>query len=119
VQEFPDEAQRVGRQLGILDPHLRERRLDRQLAGDAGSVGVEDAGADARARQVVDEDLRLGKVRRGEDALQKRIATAPVMPSSLMPLRPEMRVYATPSETQSFTLPRMPNDVVTKDVSGA
>jgi hypothetical protein len=71
----------------VLDPHLGQRGFDRQLAGDAGGVGIEKAGADSRARQVVYDELRLGKMGGVVDALQKRNETEPVIPSSLKPLR--------------------------------
>jgi hypothetical protein len=91
LKELADELRGALRLLVVLDPHLRQRGLDRQLAGDAGRVGVEEADADARARQVVQDELRLGKVGGGVDALQKRTETEPVTPSSLMPVRPETR----------------------------
>ena len=57
---------------GILDPDLRQRRFDRQLAGDARGVRVEDAHANAPIREEIREEVRLRQVRRGVDPLQKR-----------------------------------------------
>jgi len=55
-----------------LDPDLRERGIDRKLARQARRVGIEDARGDLAGGEVVDEELGLGKVGRGVDALQKR-----------------------------------------------
>src|SRR5262249_25723171 len=78
-------ARRVG---GIVDPHLGTRLVHGQLARDAGSVGVEHAGADAAPREQVDEEVRLGKVGGGVDLLQNLTDTMPLTPSCFTPLRP-------------------------------
>jgi hypothetical protein len=39
--------------------------------------------------QQVDEEMRLGKVGGGKDALQNFTETVPATPSSLMPERPD------------------------------
>jgi len=70
-----------------VDPDLRQRGLDRQLAGEALRVDVEDARADAVLGEQVREELRLGEVRRRPDALQKRIDSIALTPSSLIPER--------------------------------
>jgi hypothetical protein len=57
---------------GIVDPDLWQRGVDRQLAGEARGVRVEDARANAPFGEMVGEELRLGQVGCGVDALQKR-----------------------------------------------
>lgn len=76
---------------GIVHPHLRTRHVHGQLAGEARGVLVEDTRPDAPLGEEVDEEMRLGKVRGGVDALQKRSDTRALMPSSSMPVRPETR----------------------------
>ena len=52
---------------------------------------VENARPDAPLGEEIDEKMGLGEVGGCVDALQKRIDTRPVMPSSSMPVRPETR----------------------------
>jgi hypothetical protein len=67
----------------VLHPDLRKGRVDRQLAGDARGVRVQDAGANAAMGEQVDEELRLGKVGCGVDPLQSFTETVAPMPSFL------------------------------------
>ena len=76
---------------GIVHPHLRTRHVHGKLAGEARGVLVEHTRPDAAPGEQVDEEVRLGKVAGGVDALQKRIDTMPVMPSSSIPERPDTR----------------------------
>ena len=76
---------------GIVHPHLRACGIDGKLAGEAGRVLVEHTRPDAALGEEVYEEMRLGKVAGGVDALQKRIDTMPVKPSSSMPERPDTR----------------------------
>ena len=76
---------------GVVHPHLGPCDIDGKLAGEAGRVLVEHTRPDAALGEQVDEEMRLGKVAGGVDALQKRIDTMPVKPSSSMPERPETR----------------------------
>lgn len=76
---------------GIVHPHLRACGIDGKLAGEAGRVLVEHTRPDAALGEEVYEEVRLGKVAGGVDALQKRIDTMPVKPSSSMPERPDTR----------------------------
>ena len=71
----------------VVDPHLGQRGLDRQLAGEARGIRVEDAGTNAAMAEEVDEELRLRQVGRGVDALQNFTETVTPSPSSLMPVR--------------------------------
>jgi hypothetical protein len=75
--------------LRVVDPDLRQRCFDGQLAREAGGVRVEDARANASMGEQVDEEMGLGKVGRGMDAFQNFTETDPAMPSSLIPERPE------------------------------
>jgi len=77
-------ARRVGR---VVDPDLRQRCVDGQLAGEAGGVRVEDARANAAMGEQVEEEVRLGEVGGGVDALQNFTETVTPRPSSLMPVR--------------------------------
>jgi len=72
TQVFVDEAAGALGVRGIHDPDLGKGCLDRQLAGEARGVRVEDAGANAPFGEMVGEELRLGQVGGGVDALQKR-----------------------------------------------
>jgi len=72
-----------------LDPHLRQGGIDGKLARQARRVGIEDARGDLAGGEVVDEELGLGKVGRGVDALQNFTETIRFPPFSLIPERPE------------------------------
>jgi hypothetical protein len=74
---------------GIVHPHLRPRGIDGKLAGQARGMRVENTRADAPVGEQVYEEVSLGKVAGGVDALQKRIDNTPVMPSSSTPERPD------------------------------
>jgi hypothetical protein len=87
AQEGFDDVLRARRVGGIVDPDLRERCVDRQLAGEARGVRVEDACANAAMGEEVDQEVRLGKVGGGVDALQNFTETVTPSPSSLMPVR--------------------------------
>jgi hypothetical protein len=89
LQVFIDESAGAVRVGGIFDPHLGQRRVDRQLAGEARGVRVEDSNANASIREQVCEEVRLRQVRRGMDPFQNRIETIPVTPSSETFERPE------------------------------
>ena len=89
TEEGGDEIARARLVGGILDPELRQRGLDGQLARDARGVRVEDAHAHAARGEQVGEELRFGQVGGGEDALQKRYDTNALTPSSLTPERPD------------------------------
>jgi hypothetical protein len=82
-----DQCPRAFGVVGVIDPHLRQRGFDRQLAREAGGVRVEDARANASMGEEVDEEVRLGKVGRGVDAFQNFTETVPPKPSSLIPER--------------------------------
>jgi hypothetical protein len=101
----------------IVHPHLRARHVDGKLAGEARGVRVEDARPDAPVGEEVYEEMGLGKVGRGVDALQKRIDTMPVTPSSSMPERPDTFVYASDTPTLLPNCPRTPRVAVVKLVS--
>ena len=88
-QELLDQLACPGSIAGILDPDLRERGVDGQLARDARGVRVEDARPHAAIGEEVGEKMRLGQVCRGIDALQNRYDSMPLTPSSLTPERPE------------------------------
>jgi hypothetical protein len=85
--EVFDETARALGVARVVDPDLGKRRVDGQLAGEAGGVRVEDSGANASTGKQVDEEMGLGKVGRGVDALQNFTETVPATPSSLMPVR--------------------------------
>lgn len=105
--------------LGILlDPHLRQRRLDRELAGEARGIRVEDAGANAAMAEQVDEELRLREVGRGVDALQNFTEAVSPAPSSLMPERDWMLYRLSASAKRGITYPLTPPAQVTKSRSG-
>lgn len=104
---------------GILDPHLRQRGIERQLARHARGVGVEDVRGDAVLLERIADEMRLRQVGRGVDALQNLTDTVAPRPSCLMPERPDTRWYAKASATRSVTRPFTPTAVVTKLVSGA
>ena len=89
AHERLDDAARARRVVRAIDPDLRQRRVERQLAGDAGGVRVEDARANAPVFEEMDEEVRLGEIRGGADALQKRYDTMPLTASWLMPERPD------------------------------
>jgi len=72
LHEGVDDLARPRRVAGPVDPDLRQRCVDRKLAYDARGVRVEDACANAAGGEQVEEELRLGQVGGGEDALQKR-----------------------------------------------
>jgi len=72
AHERVDDLARARRLVGTIDPDLRQRGIDRQLAGDARGVRVEDARANAPVGEEVDEELGLGEVGGGVGALQKR-----------------------------------------------
>jgi len=97
---------------GIVHPHLRPRDVDGELAGEAGRVLVEYTRPDAAVGEQVDEEMGLGEVGGGVDALQKRTDTIPVMPSSSMPVRPDTLKYAAERATLREMLPRMPTAAV-------
>jgi hypothetical protein len=77
---------------GIVHPHLRARDIDGKLAGEARGVRIEHARPDAPVGEQVYEEVGLGKVAGGVDALQKRIDNTPVMASSSTPVRPDTLV---------------------------
>ncbi len=89
-----DHRERARRVFGILDPHLRQRGVDRKLAREAGGVRVEDARANASMGKEIDEEMGLGEIGRGVDPFQNFTETMPVTPSSLIPERPETLKYA-------------------------
>ena len=83
---------RLSRPRGIqvaFDPDLRKGSIDRKLARQAGRVRIEDARGDLAGGEVVDEELGLGKVGRGVDALQNFTDTIRFPPFSFTPERPE------------------------------
>lgn len=75
----------------VLDPHLRQRGIERQLARHARRIGVEDVRRDAVVLERIPDEMRFGQVGRGVDPLQNLTDTVAPMPSCLMPERPEMR----------------------------
>jgi hypothetical protein len=58
---------------GVVDPYLRQRGVDRELAREARGVGVEDARAYPAVREEVHQQVGLGRLRpRGRlDALSE------------------------------------------------
>jgi hypothetical protein len=72
AQVFIDEPAGALGVRGVLDPDLGKGCFDRQLAGEARGVRVEDSGANASFGELVGEELGLGQVGCGVDALQKR-----------------------------------------------
>jgi hypothetical protein len=72
LEVFVDESASALGIRGIVDPDLGKGCLDRQLAGEARGVRVEDARANAPFGELIDEELRLGQVGGGVDALQNR-----------------------------------------------
>ena len=97
---------------GILDPHLRQCRIQRQLAGDAGCIGVEDVRHDAALLERIPDEMRLGQVGGGVDPLQNRYDTIAPMASCFTPERPEMFRYERLRPRRCVTSPVMPTDVV-------
>ena len=87
AQELADQLARPPGLGIVLDPDLRERRVDWQFARHARGIRVEDARANATMREQVQQELRFGKVGSGEDALQNFTETVAPRPSSLMPER--------------------------------
>jgi len=102
---------------GILHPDLGERGFDRQLAGEARGVRVEDAGANAPVGEEVGDKLRLGQVGRGVNPLQKRYDSSRLTPSSRMPERLSTEVYEAAMPRRSIE-PRTPTATVVNVVSG-
>ena len=93
---------RLARARGVevaLDPDLRQGSIDGQLARQARRVGIEEARGDLAGGEVVDEELGLGKVGRGVDALQNFTETIRLPPFSLMPERPDTVYPATAMPT--------------------
>ena len=72
LHEGVDDLARARRVAGAVDPDLGKRGVHRKLARDALGVRVENTRANAPAGEQVEEELRLGQVGGGEDALQKR-----------------------------------------------
>ena len=72
AQEFVDHGARARRVVGILDPQLREREVDRELPREARGIRVEDPGANAPGCEEICEEVGLRQVGRGMDALQNR-----------------------------------------------
>lgn len=102
---------------GVVEPDLRTGGVDGQLAGDAGRVGVEDAGSDAPVAQQVDDELRLGEVGRGVDPLQNRTDTIALAPLSSTPERPVTRKPPTLRPIRGVIMPLTPSATVVKLVS--
>ncbi len=72
AQELVDHQARARGVVGILDPELREREVDRNLARQARGVRVEDPGANAPGVEEICEEVGLRQVGCGVDALQNR-----------------------------------------------
>ena len=96
----------------ILDPHLRQRRVERQLAGHTRRVRIEHVRRDAAVLERIPDEMRFRQVRGGMDALQKRYDTMPPQASCLMPERPEMLRYERLNPTRGVMRPVTPSDVV-------
>ena len=105
AHERIDDVARARRVVGAIDPDLRQRRVERQLAGDARGVGVEDARANAPVFEEVDEEMRLGEIGCGVDPLQKRYESMPLTPSWLIPERPDTLTYETLTPMRSMSVP--------------
>src|SRR6476646_2674010 len=74
-EEGFDHLARAGRIAVALHPNLRQRGLDGQLAREARGIGVEYPRGDQLLLQPIDDELRLGEVGGGVDALQVRTCT--------------------------------------------
>ena len=118
AHERIDDVARARRVVGAIDPDLRQRRVERQLAGDAAGVRVEDARANAPVFEEVDEEVRLGEIGCGVDPLQKRYESMPLTPSWLIPERPDTLTYETLTPMRSMTVPAMPMAPVVKVLPG-
>ena len=105
AHEGVDDLSRAPGLVGAVDPDLRQRRVDRQLAHDARGVRVEDARANAPAGEEVQEELGLRKVGGGEDAFQKRYEIMPLTASWLIPERPDTFAYARLRPMRSINVP--------------
>ena len=90
AQVFVDDGAGAVRVPGILDPDLRERRVDRQLPREARGVRIEDARANAPVREPIGEEVRLRQIGCGVDLLQNLYESTAPAPHSLVPERPEM-----------------------------
>jgi hypothetical protein len=72
AKELVDHRKRAGCVVGLLDPELREREVDRKLAREARGIRVEDPGANAPGCEQICEEVRLRQVGCGVDAFQNR-----------------------------------------------
>ena len=84
-----DRLARARRVQVALDPDLRQRCIDGKLARQARRVGIEDARGNLAGGEVVEEELGLGEVGRGVDALQNFTDTIRLPPFSFTPERPD------------------------------
>jgi len=57
---------------GIVDPYLRQRRINRQLARNTRGVCIQDAHPNAVASEQIGKQVRLGKIGGAKDALHLR-----------------------------------------------
>ena len=112
AQEGGDDLARMGFLRGILDPHLRERRVEGQLARHARRVRIEDVGHDAALLERIPDEMRFGQVGGVVDPLQNLNATIAPIASCLMPERPETFMYVTLSEMSREMRPFTPIAVV-------
>ena len=103
IEELVDGLAGTDRVQVPFDPDLRQRSFDGQLARQARRVGVEDARGNLAGCEAIDEEVGLGKVGRGVDALQNFTDTIRFPPLSLMPDRPEIVKAAAASPTFGIT----------------
>ena len=89
LQVLLDRLARARRIEVAIDPDLGQGSIDGKLARQARRVGIEDARGNLAGGEAVDEELGLGKVGRGVDALQNFTETITFPPFSFTPERPE------------------------------
>jgi hypothetical protein len=111
-QERSDDFARVCGLRGILDPHLRKGRIERQLSRHARCVRVEDVRGDAAMLERIADEMRFRQVGGGVDSFQNLNATIAPIASCFTPERPATFTYETLSDTSRVMSPLMPTDVV-------